>query len=80
MYYGKRETATSAKESLGTPIMKAGVEISKKESVEHKEFVQRNLSPEECSFDPQNEMLFIKCYKNNVNKENSKHGRTYDTV
>ena len=79
----KRETATSAKESLGTPIMKAGVEISKKESVENKEFVQpfqRNLSPEECSFDPQNEMLFIKCYKNNVNKENSKHGRTYDTV
>ena len=79
----KRETATSAKESLGTPIMKAGVEISKKESVENKEFVQpfqRNLSPEECSFDPQYEKIFIKCYKNNANKDNSKHGRTYDTV
>jgi hypothetical protein len=79
----KRKTATSAKESLGTPIMKAGVEISKKELVENKEFVQpfqRNLFPEECSFDPQNEKIFIKCYKNNANKDNSKHGRTYDTV
>jgi hypothetical protein len=79
----KRVTTTSVKESLGTPIMKAGVEISKKESVENKEFVQpfqHNLSPEECSFDPQNEKIFIKCYKNNANKENSKHGRTYDTV
>jgi hypothetical protein len=36
----KKETATSANESLGTPIMKAGVEISKKESVENKQFVQ----------------------------------------
>ena len=79
----KKETATSANESLGTPIMKAGVEISKKESVENKQFVQpfqRNLSPEECSFDPQNEKIFIKCYKNNANNDNSKHGRTYDTV